>query len=80
MGFRVERTSAAGGEWTAVGALVPARGSAAGGARYALLDAPGLGSFAYRLVVVDAAGAPQRFGPVEALVRALRVFLPIGWR
>ncbi len=78
-GFRVQRASGD-GPWIAVGGLVPARGGATGGARYAVADAPGVGAFAYRLEVVDAvaAGAPRIHGPVEAIVRAIRAFLPWG--
>lgn len=64
--------------WTPVGALIPARGSAARGANYAITDAPGLGSFAYRLVLVEADGPAEQHGPVGAVVRALRAFLPFA--
>jgi hypothetical protein len=58
---------------------MPARGNAAGGARYTATDAPGVGSFAYRLVVAHTDGPPATHGPVGAVVRALRAFLPVGW-
>jgi predicted outer membrane repeat protein len=79
VGFRVER-AVDGGPWRAVGSLVPARGSAAGGAAYTSADSPGVGRFTYRLAVVSATGTPQTFGPAEALVRAMRAFLPVAWR
>jgi hypothetical protein len=85
LGFNVYRAAqaAAGGagDWARVNrALVLARGSAADGAAYTLVDAPGVGAFSYRLEVVDAQGASERHGPVEAVVRALRAFLPWGGR
>jgi hypothetical protein len=80
VGFRVQRASAASGSWRAVGGLIPAHGSTAGGAVYTMTDGPGVGRFAYRLEVVDADSAPQVHGPVEAMVRTLRAFLPVGWR
>ncbi len=76
-GFRVER-AAAGGAWAAVGDLVPARGGAAGGSRYVVADAPGIGSFSYRLLVLSADGPPAVHGPATAIVRALRAFLPLA--
>ncbi len=79
-GFRLQRTPEGSDAWADVGALVPARGSATGGAGYGATDAPGVGSFAYRLVVVNADGPPATHGPVGAVVRALRAFLPVGWR
>jgi predicted outer membrane repeat protein len=93
VGFRLERSPADSpgpqgppsplrplGPWTPAGPLVPARGHATGGAQYAATDAPGVGGFAYRLVVVEAEGRPATHGPVGAVVRALRAFLPVGWR
>jgi predicted outer membrane repeat protein len=79
-GFRLQRAPEGGEAWADVGALVPARGSAASGTRYTATDAPGVGSFAYRLVVVNADGPPVTHGPIGAVVRALRAFLPVGWR
>jgi predicted outer membrane repeat protein len=67
------------GPWTAVGSLIPARGSAAGGARYVAMDSPGVGSFAYRLTVVNADGPPAIEAPVGTVVRALRAFLPVAF-
>lgn len=85
-GFRVERAVAGSpsphgppsppSPWTAVSDLIPARGSAAGGARYTLADLPGVGSFRYRLEIVHTASPPEVHGPVGAVVRALRAFLP----
>ena len=81
LGFHMFRAAEGSEAWTRVNpALVPARGGAAGGATYRLADAPGVGAFRYRLEVVNADGAPQRYGPVEAVVRALRAFLPWGGR
>lgn len=79
-GFRVERSSREGAPWKAVGVLIPARGNAAGGARYVVMDSPGVGAFRYRVEVVGAVDAPQTFGPVETVVRALRAFLTAVWR
>lgn len=63
-----------------MGPLIPARGHAAGGGRYTVIDAPGVGSFDYRLVVVDANGAQSAtHGPAAVTVRMLRAFLPALW-
>ncbi len=80
VGFRVMRAPVSSDAWTDVGGLTPARGSAAGGARYTATDLPGVGSFAYRLEIVEAHGPPSTHGPATAIVRALRAFLPVGWR
>jgi len=80
VGFRVQRSEQEGGRWNTVGGLIPARGSATGGASYTATDTPGVGAFRYRLEVVEMAGAPRTYGPVEAIVRTLRAFLPVGWR
>lgn len=73
-GFRVQRAAA--GPWTNVSGLIPARGAAAGGTRYAADDRPGIGHFQYRLEVVNTDGAPEIHGPASAVVRAIRAFLP----
>ncbi|RIL06947.1 hypothetical protein DCC79_15100 [bacterium] len=83
-GFRVQRAAAppgqAAGPWTVVAGLIPARGGAGGGTRYAAHDTPGIGRFQYRLEVVNADGAPETHGPAAAVVRAIRAFLPWGRR
>jgi len=76
LGFRVERSGAAGGPFAAVSPPIPARGDAAAGARYRWLDAPGPGTSYYRLVVVNAGGASEVFGPVVARALAWRAYLP----
>ncbi|MCE7939876.1 MAG: hypothetical protein DYG90_15115, partial [Chloroflexi bacterium CFX6] len=70
----------AAGPWTVVAGLIPARGGAGGGTRYAAHDTPGIGRFQYRLEVVNADGAPETHGPAAAVVRAIRAFLPWGRR
>jgi len=85
-GFNVERAANPEGPFTrANDALIPARGGAASGARYAWEDRPGPGSGAryYRLEVVGRGGAPEWYGPVEVRrASGGRVWLPAvgrGW-
>jgi hypothetical protein len=66
--------------WAPISPLIPARGSATSGTQYTMLDSPGVGSFAYRLVVVHVDGPPAEHGPAGAVVQAMRAFLPVGWR
>jgi len=81
VGFNVLRAAGAGGPWTPVNAsLIPAVGGAASGRTYVLRDAPGPGTWHYRLEDVGADGkrgahpaAEVRVGP-GAEGRA--VFLP----
>jgi hypothetical protein len=80
VGFRVQRVPEGGGSWAGVGALVTARGTAAGGTRYTLTDLPGVGSFRYRLEIVHTSSPPEVHGPVAAVVRALKAFLPVAMR
>ncbi len=57
LGFQILRAADAGGPWTPVGpALIPAEGSAASGRSYVLRDAPGSGTWHYRLEDVGAGG------------------------
>jgi hypothetical protein len=84
VGFNVYRAAGSAAEgagaWARVNrALIPARGGTAGGASYVLDDAPGVGAFRYRLELVNALGAPESHGPIEAVVRAVRAFLPVAW-
>ncbi len=71
LGFQVLRAAGAAGPWTPVGpAFIPAQGGAASGRSYVLRDAPGPGTWYYRLEDVGADGkrgahlaAPVRVGP-----------------
>lgn len=78
VGFRVQRAPEGSSTWEDLGAMVPARGKATGRTRYASVDNPGVGSFTYRLLIVNADRPPSAHGPVAAMVRALRAFLPVA--
>jgi hypothetical protein len=68
-GFNVLRSVGPNGPWSQVnGALVPAHGSPASGARYSLADTPGAGTYLYRLDVVEQNGVTNAFGPVQVSV------------
>lgn len=69
LGFNVSRATSPDGPWSPVNAaLIPAQGSAAEGRRYDLVDAPGAGTFNYRLEVLHDRGAPSWHGPVAVTV------------
>jgi hypothetical protein len=78
LGFNVYRSTEAGQQGGRVNAaLIPATGGAADGGRYELRDAPrAIGTYFYRLEVVDQGGAPETYGPVTVRVDAIRAFLP----
>jgi hypothetical protein len=83
VGFNVERAAVdpanPAGPWVRVNdALIPADGSAAGGADYRFVDdARGLsGSLRYRLEVIGSSGTPQTFGPIDAVRRLFEAVLP----
>lgn len=81
LGFRVLRRQAPDGGWSPVHAApIPARGGPTTGARYAIRDRPGQGTFVYRLEVLDAFGAPRSHGEIEALLNHARLFLPWAGR
>jgi len=71
LGFKVLRGASDEGPWAPVGpALIPAEGGAASGRSYVLRDAPGAGTWHYRLEDVGAEGkrtphpaTPVRVGP-----------------
>jgi len=57
LGFNLYRATSLAGPWQPVNvALVPGRGASASGADYVLRDAPGPGTFLYRLEEVDSRG------------------------
>lgn len=81
LGFNVYRAAAPDGPFVLVNPrLIAAKGSASGGASYVLRDAPGAGTFLYRLEDVDSAG--KRGGHPAVMVQVGpdstggRVFLP----
>ena len=69
LGFNVYRSTAVEGGFVKVNErLIATRGGTVLGATYRLEDAPGGGTFHYRLDVVDASGASERYGPIEVAV------------
>lgn len=77
LGFNLYRAAAADGPYARVNRdLIPSRGDVAGGARYRMYDAPGVGEHQYRLEVIDVDQGPKTHGLATATVRALRLFLP----
>jgi hypothetical protein len=73
-GFNLYRATSADGPYTKVNdALIAAQGDAVGGASYSFVDAPGYGTFYYKLEDVDYYGASTLHGPVEVTV--IRLFL-----
>ncbi len=78
VGFNVYRATAPDEPGSRVNpALIPATGGAAAGARYALRDLPpAVGTYFYRLEVVNREGVPERHGPMTLRWTGPRLFLP----
>ncbi len=80
LGFQVLRAADAGGPWTPVNAaLIPAEGGAAAGRSYVLRDAPGRGTWHYRLEDVGADGKRTPHAAVQVRVgpgAGRELFLP----
>ncbi len=85
LGFNVYRAASPEGPFTQVNAsLIPAAGSASGGASYVLRDAPGAGTFHYRLDDVGSDGKRGEHTPITLRVgpsaTGAQVFLPAARR
>jgi hypothetical protein len=66
-GFNLYRATTTNGPWVKLnGALIGARGNAVSGASYSFMDAPGYGTFFYRLEDVDYGGVSTLHGPANA--------------
>jgi hypothetical protein len=65
-GFNVYRATSPDGPYTRVNAdMIAAQGSPVAGARYSFTDAPGAGTFYYRLEDVDFNGSSTFHGPLQ---------------
>jgi hypothetical protein len=76
VGFKLARAASADGPFTDVTPWLPGQGTAASGWRYSWLDAPGLGTHYYQLLVAAADAPLTVFGPRAARVSYLRLYLP----
>ena len=70
-GFNLYRAPSANGPWNKInGVLIAAQGDAVAGASYSFVDAPGYGTFFYKLEDVDFNGVSELHGPVAATLAA----------
>ncbi len=82
IGFNLYRSTSAGELGRRVnGALIPATGGTASGARYQVEDRPmAVGTYFYHLEVVNRDGTPERNGPLSLHWSGPRLFLPWLWQ